>query len=150
MPKLDGILETTIHTEDMVRARAVYEDVLGLEPIYSDNRLSAYRWPDAMCSWSSARARRSKPLRCLAGPPPAIAAMVHCMWRSPSAETNSIVGRRILLRAVSPSKGVTIDDAVDAASISAIPTGTFWSLHAGIVVGVLGATREKSRIARNP
>ena len=42
MPKLDGILETAIHTEDMVRSRAFYEDVLGLEPIYSDNRLSAY------------------------------------------------------------------------------------------------------------
>jgi catechol 2,3-dioxygenase-like lactoylglutathione lyase family enzyme len=42
MPKLDGILETAIHTEDMVRARAFYEGVLGLEPIYSDNRLSAY------------------------------------------------------------------------------------------------------------
>jgi catechol 2,3-dioxygenase-like lactoylglutathione lyase family enzyme len=42
MPKLDGILETAIHTEDMVRSRAFYEDVLGLEPIYSENRLSAY------------------------------------------------------------------------------------------------------------
>src|SRR5215475_11083143 len=42
MPKLDGILETAIHTEDMVRARAFYEGVLGLKPIYSDNRLSAY------------------------------------------------------------------------------------------------------------
>lgn len=42
MPKLDGILETAIHTEDMLRARAFYEGVLGLEPIYSDNRLSAY------------------------------------------------------------------------------------------------------------
>ena len=42
MPKLDGILETAIHTEDMVRARAFYEGVLGLEPIYNDNRLSAY------------------------------------------------------------------------------------------------------------
>ena len=42
MPKLDGILETAIHTEDMVRARAFYEGVLGLEPIYSDDRLSAY------------------------------------------------------------------------------------------------------------
>ena len=36
MPKLDGILETAIHTEDMVRARAFYEGVLGLAPIYSD------------------------------------------------------------------------------------------------------------------
>jgi len=42
MPKLDGILETAIHTEDMARARAFYEGVLGLEPIYTDNRLSAY------------------------------------------------------------------------------------------------------------
>jgi catechol-2,3-dioxygenase len=42
MPKLDGILETAIHTEDIVRSRAFYEGVLGLEPIYSDNRLSAY------------------------------------------------------------------------------------------------------------
>ena len=42
MPKLDGILETAIHTEDMARARAFYEGVLGLEPIYSDKRLTAY------------------------------------------------------------------------------------------------------------
>ena len=42
MPKLDGILETATHTEDMVRARAFYEGVLALEPIFSDNRLTAY------------------------------------------------------------------------------------------------------------
>src|SRR5262245_55741374 len=42
MPKLDGILETAIHTEDMARSRAFYEDVLGLAPIYSDDRLCAY------------------------------------------------------------------------------------------------------------
>ena len=42
MPKLDGILETAIHTEDMARSRAFYEGVLGLASIYSDDRLSAY------------------------------------------------------------------------------------------------------------
>jgi catechol 2,3-dioxygenase-like lactoylglutathione lyase family enzyme len=42
MPKLDGILETCIHTEDMARAKAFYEGVLELQPIYSDNRLIAY------------------------------------------------------------------------------------------------------------
>jgi catechol 2,3-dioxygenase-like lactoylglutathione lyase family enzyme len=42
MPKLDGILETAIHTEDMARSRAFYEDVLGLAPIHSDDRLTAY------------------------------------------------------------------------------------------------------------
>jgi catechol 2,3-dioxygenase-like lactoylglutathione lyase family enzyme len=42
MPKLNGVLETAIHTEDMVLSRAFYEGVLGLESIFSDNRLSAY------------------------------------------------------------------------------------------------------------
>ena len=42
MPKLDGILETAIHTKDMVRSRVFYEGVLGLAPIYSDDRLTAY------------------------------------------------------------------------------------------------------------
>jgi catechol 2,3-dioxygenase-like lactoylglutathione lyase family enzyme len=42
MPKLNGILETAIHTRDMARSRAFYEGVLGLKPIYGDNRLSAY------------------------------------------------------------------------------------------------------------
>jgi catechol 2,3-dioxygenase-like lactoylglutathione lyase family enzyme len=42
MPKLDGILETCIHAEDMERAKAFYEGVLELKPIYSDSRLTAY------------------------------------------------------------------------------------------------------------
>src|SRR5262249_26347497 len=42
MPKLNGILETAIHTEDMARSREFYVDVLGLELMYSDARLSAY------------------------------------------------------------------------------------------------------------
>jgi catechol 2,3-dioxygenase-like lactoylglutathione lyase family enzyme len=42
MPKLDGILETALYTDDMERARAFYEDVLGLKPIFSDSRLRAY------------------------------------------------------------------------------------------------------------
>jgi len=42
MPKLDGILETCIHTDDMERAKAFYEGVLELKPIYGDNRLTAY------------------------------------------------------------------------------------------------------------
>src|SRR4029079_2811158 len=42
MPRLNGILETAIHTEDMARSRAFYEGVLGLAPVYSDDRLTAY------------------------------------------------------------------------------------------------------------
>lgn len=42
MPKLDGVLETALYTDDMARAKAFYEGVLGLSPIFSDNRLTAY------------------------------------------------------------------------------------------------------------
>ena len=42
MPKLDGILETALYTDDMAHARAFYEGVLELSPIFSDARLCAY------------------------------------------------------------------------------------------------------------
>ena len=42
MPKLDGILETALYTDDMVKARRFYEDVLELQPIFADERLCAY------------------------------------------------------------------------------------------------------------
>jgi catechol 2,3-dioxygenase-like lactoylglutathione lyase family enzyme len=42
MPKLDGILETALYTDDMVKARRFYEDVLELKPIFADERLCAY------------------------------------------------------------------------------------------------------------
>lgn len=42
MPKLDGILETALYTDDMDRARAFYEGVLELRPIFQDQRLTAY------------------------------------------------------------------------------------------------------------
>jgi catechol 2,3-dioxygenase-like lactoylglutathione lyase family enzyme len=42
MPRLDGILETALYTDDMAKARAFYEDVLQLSPIFQDNRLTAY------------------------------------------------------------------------------------------------------------
>ena len=41
MPRLDGILETALYTDDMAKARAFYEDVLELSPIFQDNRLTA-------------------------------------------------------------------------------------------------------------
>ena len=42
MPPLNGILETSLYTEDMDRARAFYEGILGLRPMFSDSRLTAY------------------------------------------------------------------------------------------------------------
>ncbi|GJE25545.1 VOC family protein [Methylobacterium organophilum] len=41
-PPLGGVLETALYVDDMERARAFYEDVLGLRPMVADHRLVAY------------------------------------------------------------------------------------------------------------
>ena len=41
-PALAGVLETALYVDDMERARAFYEDALGLAPMFSDARLTAY------------------------------------------------------------------------------------------------------------
>lgn len=41
-PALDGVLETALYVDDMERARAFYEGVLGLAPMFADARLTAY------------------------------------------------------------------------------------------------------------
>jgi catechol 2,3-dioxygenase-like lactoylglutathione lyase family enzyme len=41
-PPLDGVLETALYVDDMERARAFYEGVLGLEAMFADSRLTAY------------------------------------------------------------------------------------------------------------
>jgi catechol 2,3-dioxygenase-like lactoylglutathione lyase family enzyme len=41
-PALDGVLETALYVDDMGRARAFYEGVLGLAPMFTDARLTAY------------------------------------------------------------------------------------------------------------
>ena len=42
MPTLNGILETALYVEGFERACAFYEQVLGLNSIYRDQRLCAY------------------------------------------------------------------------------------------------------------
>jgi catechol 2,3-dioxygenase-like lactoylglutathione lyase family enzyme len=42
MPALLGILETALYVDDFTRACAFYEQVLGLNSIYRDQRLCAY------------------------------------------------------------------------------------------------------------
>ncbi len=41
-PSLAGVLETALYVDDMERARAFYEGVLGLAPMFADARLTAY------------------------------------------------------------------------------------------------------------
>lgn len=40
-PAITGIVETALYVDDLARARAFYEDVLGLKLIMSDNRFCA-------------------------------------------------------------------------------------------------------------
>ncbi len=42
MPALDGILETALYVDDVSRAAAFYEDVLGLKRMVGDERFVAY------------------------------------------------------------------------------------------------------------
>lgn len=42
MPTLNGVLETALYVEDMARARAFFEEVMGLVPFSADHRFTAY------------------------------------------------------------------------------------------------------------
>ncbi|MEA2838096.1 MAG: hypothetical protein QOD89_2646 [Bradyrhizobium sp.] len=42
MPRLSGVIETALYVDDLERARAFYQDVLGLSPLTSDSRFLAF------------------------------------------------------------------------------------------------------------
>ncbi|MEH2627311.1 catechol 2,3-dioxygenase-like lactoylglutathione lyase family enzyme [Bradyrhizobium sp. AZCC 1719] len=42
MPKLSGVIETALYVDDLDRARAFYEEVLGLEALTADPRFVAF------------------------------------------------------------------------------------------------------------
>jgi catechol 2,3-dioxygenase-like lactoylglutathione lyase family enzyme len=42
LPKLSGVLETALYVDDLGRARAFYQEVLGLAPLTSDSRFLAF------------------------------------------------------------------------------------------------------------
>ena len=126
-PKLDGILETAIHTEDMVRARAFYEGVLGLEPIYGDNRLSAYAVAgrDVLLVFRKRTTGQTVVLSSGTIPGHGGDGVLHVAFAIGKDELDRWEAQS--LRAALPSKGGTIGNAADAASISAIRTVTFWN-----------------------
>ena len=41
-PKIAGVLETALYVEDLDRAAAFYENVLGLKPVNKDQRFAGY------------------------------------------------------------------------------------------------------------
>jgi catechol 2,3-dioxygenase-like lactoylglutathione lyase family enzyme len=42
MPKISGLLETSLYVADMARARAFFTEVMNLTPMLSGNRLTAF------------------------------------------------------------------------------------------------------------
>ncbi len=42
MPKLDRVLETALYVDDLARATRFYADILGLTPLFADERLRAF------------------------------------------------------------------------------------------------------------
>jgi len=42
MPRIERILETALHVEDVERAKRFYETVIGLTPLFTDARLAAF------------------------------------------------------------------------------------------------------------
>jgi catechol 2,3-dioxygenase-like lactoylglutathione lyase family enzyme len=42
MPRVNGMLETALYVDDLGRAQRFYEDILELNPVFSDGRLIAY------------------------------------------------------------------------------------------------------------
>jgi catechol 2,3-dioxygenase-like lactoylglutathione lyase family enzyme len=47
-PALRRILETCLYVADMARARAFYEEVMGLTPHFAEERITGYRLGDSM------------------------------------------------------------------------------------------------------
>jgi catechol 2,3-dioxygenase-like lactoylglutathione lyase family enzyme len=127
MPKLDGILETALYTDDMARARAFYEGVLGLAPIFSDNRLTAYGVAGRDVLLIFRRGSATQTVTMPAAPYRATTGRDRCMSRSGSARTSWRNGSNIWPRAGLRSRARPPGRAAAAASISAIPTGTSWS-----------------------
>ena len=45
-PPLSGLLETCLYVEDMARARRFYREVLGLDALLEEERITVFRMPD--------------------------------------------------------------------------------------------------------
>ena len=139
MPKLDGILETAIYTEDMV-VSVLDEGVLGLEPIYSDDRLSAYAVAGHDVLLVFRKGPRARPSPCPAGPFPVMAAMARCMWRSPSARTTRSLGDASRFARGCHRRAERLVSRRPQHIFPRPRRAPFGTRNAGIVVGVLGAT----------
>lgn len=45
-PPLSGLLETCLYVDDMARSKAFYAGLLGIEPLFEEDRICVFRLPD--------------------------------------------------------------------------------------------------------
>ncbi|MFY0735966.1 MULTISPECIES: VOC family protein [Aurantimonas] len=45
-PPLSGLLETCLYVDDMARSKAFYAALLGIEPLFEEERICVFRLPD--------------------------------------------------------------------------------------------------------
>ncbi|MBX6746297.1 MAG: VOC family protein [Acetobacteraceae bacterium] len=87
-PPLSGVLETALYVDDMERARAFYEGVLGLSPMFRDERLTAYPvgGRSALLIFRRGAATHTAHLPGGTIPPHDGAGPIHCALSIPAAE----------------------------------------------------------------
>ena len=130
-PALSGVLETALYVDNMDRARAFYESVLGLQPMFTDARLTAYPvgGRSALLLFRRGAATETAHLPGGTIPPHDGAGPIHCAFAI--AASALPVGKGTSPRAASPSKvarsGGHPRPLAASASTSATPTATCWN-----------------------
>jgi hypothetical protein len=124
MPNLLAVLETSLYIEEFERACYFYEQVLGLNSIYRDQRLCAYDVGSRGVLLLFLRGRSFETVQLPGGtiPPHDGHGPVHIAFRS--RPTRLRPGRSSSRRRTSLSKAAPSGCAAARASTSAIPTGT--------------------------
>lgn len=119
-PALAGVLETALYADDMERARAFYEGVLGLAPMFADARLTAYPVGDRSALLIFRRGAATETTHLPGGtiPPHDGAGPVHCafsiaadalpVWERHLAERGVAVEGRTEWRSSRPPASVSI------------------------------------------
>ncbi len=125
--KLDGVLETALYTDDMARARAFYEGVLELKPIFEDKRLCAYGIAERSVLLIFHRGRATETVMLPNGgsiPGHDGAGPLHIAFAI-AKDSAAMGGATEVARC--RRRRPLIGRAADAASISETRTGTCWS-----------------------
>ena len=124
MPNVLGVLETVLYVDDFERACPFYEQVLGLNSIYRDQRLCAYDVGARGVLLLFLRGHSLETVQLPGGtiPPHDGRGPVHIAF-SIAADELAAWEKRLKARPASPSKAAPNGRAAAKASISAIPTG---------------------------